>query len=55
MTLNKASPSSHFTLTTAIMSDFIMSSILSMNVAINKALGFGVPSKLSFSSGVALM
>uniref|UniRef100_A0A0K2UW72 Uncharacterized protein n=1 Tax=Lepeophtheirus salmonis TaxID=72036 RepID=A0A0K2UW72_LEPSM len=47
--------SSHFTPTTAIMSEVKLSCILSMNVATNEALGFGVLSKLSFSSGVAVM
>uniref|UniRef100_A0A0K2UZQ2 Uncharacterized protein n=1 Tax=Lepeophtheirus salmonis TaxID=72036 RepID=A0A0K2UZQ2_LEPSM len=37
------------------MSEFKLSYILSTNVATNGALGFGVPSKLSFSSGVAVM
>uniref|UniRef100_A0A0K2TT43 Uncharacterized protein n=1 Tax=Lepeophtheirus salmonis TaxID=72036 RepID=A0A0K2TT43_LEPSM len=48
-------PSLHFTPTTAIMSEFKLSCTLSMNVATNEALGFGMPSKLSFSSGVAVM
>uniref|UniRef100_A0A0K2UYA6 Uncharacterized protein n=1 Tax=Lepeophtheirus salmonis TaxID=72036 RepID=A0A0K2UYA6_LEPSM len=39
----------------AIMSEFKLSSILSMNVTTNEALGFGVPSKLSFFSGVVMM
>uniref|UniRef100_A0A0K2UQR5 Uncharacterized protein n=1 Tax=Lepeophtheirus salmonis TaxID=72036 RepID=A0A0K2UQR5_LEPSM len=39
----------------AIMTEFKLSCILSMNVATNEALGFGVPIKLSFSSGVAVM
>uniref|UniRef100_A0A0K2U819 Uncharacterized protein n=1 Tax=Lepeophtheirus salmonis TaxID=72036 RepID=A0A0K2U819_LEPSM len=36
------------------MPEFKLSCILSMNVATNEALGFEVPSKLSFSSGVAV-
>uniref|UniRef100_A0A0K2UL76 Uncharacterized protein n=1 Tax=Lepeophtheirus salmonis TaxID=72036 RepID=A0A0K2UL76_LEPSM len=37
------------------MSEFKLSCILSRNVATNEALGFGVPSKLSFFSGVDVM
>uniref|UniRef100_A0A0K2UEM8 Uncharacterized protein n=1 Tax=Lepeophtheirus salmonis TaxID=72036 RepID=A0A0K2UEM8_LEPSM len=37
------------------MSKFKLSCIFSMNVATNEALGFGVPSKLSFSSGIVVM
>uniref|UniRef100_A0A0K2VGJ1 Uncharacterized protein n=1 Tax=Lepeophtheirus salmonis TaxID=72036 RepID=A0A0K2VGJ1_LEPSM len=37
------------------MSEFKLSCILSMHVATNEALGFSVPSKLSFSSGAAVM
>uniref|UniRef100_A0A0K2TF26 Uncharacterized protein n=1 Tax=Lepeophtheirus salmonis TaxID=72036 RepID=A0A0K2TF26_LEPSM len=37
------------------MSEFKLSCILSMNVSTNEALGFGVTSKLSLSSGVAVM
>uniref|UniRef100_A0A0K2UKM8 Uncharacterized protein n=1 Tax=Lepeophtheirus salmonis TaxID=72036 RepID=A0A0K2UKM8_LEPSM len=38
-----------------IISEFKLSCILSIIVAKNEALGFGVPSKLSFFSGVAVM
>uniref|UniRef100_A0A0K2UWK3 Uncharacterized protein n=1 Tax=Lepeophtheirus salmonis TaxID=72036 RepID=A0A0K2UWK3_LEPSM len=66
MTINKANeilrrktyqecPSSHFTPKMPIMSEFKLTCILSMNVATNEALVFGVPSKLSFSPGVAVM
>uniref|UniRef100_A0A0K2UYL4 Uncharacterized protein n=1 Tax=Lepeophtheirus salmonis TaxID=72036 RepID=A0A0K2UYL4_LEPSM len=37
------------------MSEFKLSCILAMNVATNEALGFCMPSKLSFSSGVAVI